>query len=143
MTLFNRKDSHSIVKETEWVIERYPQKMTHQDMAVRALFEYCLMNSYYAEGDIQSTIEMGRLILSYIDDEIKASNNGNSYLAEIRKSAQQALCLGQNRGPVRNTKTFGRNEKVKVKYVSTGEIEVKKYKYVEEDLRRGNCVLVG
>lgn len=141
MTLFDKRDYHTIVRNTEWITERYPEKMTYQDMAVRALFEYCLMNSYYAEGDIQSAIEIGRLILSYIDDAIKASKNG-TYLTEIRKSVQQVLYLGKSREPVRSAKTFGRNERVKVKYVNTGEIEVKKYKYIEEDLREGNCVLV-
>lgn len=100
------------------------------------------MNSYYAIGDIQSTVETGRLILSYIDDEIKASDNGSTYLSEIKKSAQQVLYFGKSREPVRNTKTFGRNERVKVKYAKTGEIVIKKYKHVEEDLRRGNCVMI-
>ena len=66
----------------------------------------------------------------------------NTYLTEIRKSAQRAMFLEKRREPVRNTKTFGRNEKVKVKYTNTSEVQVKKYKYVEEDLRKGNCVLI-
>ena len=142
MTQFNKKDYRAIVRNTEWVIERYPRKMTHQDLAIRALFEYCLMNSYYAEGDIQSTIEIGRLILSYIDDVIKANNNSITYLTEIRNSAQKTLFLGENREPLRSTKTFRRNDKVKVRYVNSGATAVRKYKYVEEDLKLGNCVLV-
>ena len=39
-------------------------------------------------------------------------------------------------------KTYGRNDRVKVKYLQSGSVEVKKFKHVEYDLKIGRCIVV-
>lgn len=139
-SLLERKQYKDLCK-LDWVIERYPSSLSHQDTIGRSLIEYALLVSYYVEADIISALTMGRLILSYIDDEIKVSEGRDKKtLTQIKEVAQNALFTFQERH--KNIKVYGRNEKVKVRYLQTQKIEIMKYKQVERDLEKGNCIII-
>lgn len=142
-TLLEVKQYHSIIHNLDWIIERYSVNMPHADMANRSLIDYSLLLSYYHEGDVKSVLDMGRMILSYIDEEIpSATGRTRDNLKQIKQTAKDMISSVIPQEPIRNTKTYGRNEKVKVKYLNKGIIEVKKYKLVESDLQKGICVIV-
>ena len=99
--------------------------------------------SYYSIRDGKSVIEIANLILSYIDDEIaKATDKNKETLQRVKGNAQQALSLYRHREPIRSTKTYGRNERVLVRYGNSNQVVEKKYKQVEEDLALGYCIII-
>lgn len=141
--LFEKKNYRSIINELDWIPDRYNESISHQDAMPRALFEYCLLMSYFTIGDRTHAHDMATLILSYIEEEIKLVTERNrDTLTQIRDAARQTLSMLRSREPIRNMKTYGRNEHVKVRYLQNGSLEIKKYKQVEEDLKKGRCIIV-
>ena len=141
--LFDKKNYDSIINELDWILDRYDDSISHQDAVPRALFEYCLLISYYSTGDRSHAHDMATLILSYIEEEIKlASERNKDTLTQVRDAARQVLAILRSREPVRNVKSYGRNDRVRVKYLQNGSVEVKKYKHVEDDLKNGRCIVV-
>ena len=99
--------------------------------------------SYYQNGDRKSLSGIANSILSYIDDEIESSDGNNKIaLQQVKKNAIQALSLSRNREPIRNEKSYGRNDRVKVKYIQTGQVVEKKYKQIESDITSGRCIII-
>ena len=138
-----KKNYDSIINELDWILDRYDDSISHQDAVPRALFEYCLLISYYSTGDRSHAHDMATLILSYIEEEIKlASERNKDTLTQVRDAARQVLAILRSREPVRNVKSYGRNDRVRVKYLQNGSVEVKKYKHVEDDLKNGRCIVV-
>ena len=141
--LFEKKNYRSIINELDWIPDRYNESISHQDAVPRALFEYCLLISYFTIGDRTHAHDMATLILSYIEEEIKLVTERNrDTLTQIRDAARQTLSMLRSREPIRNMKTYGRNEHVKVRYLQNESVETKKYKQVEEDLKKGRCIIV-
>jgi len=141
--LFEQKKYRAIINELDWIPDCYNDGIGHQDAVPRALFEYCLLMSYFTEGDRTHAHDMASLILSHIEDETKGTTERNQdTLIQVRDAARQVLARLRSREPVRSVKTFGRNERVKVRYLQTGNVEIKKYKQVEDDIMRGRCVVV-
>lgn len=141
--LFEQKNYRSIINELDWIPDRYNESISHQDSVPRALFEYCLLMSYFTIGDRVHAHDMATLILSYIEEEIKlVSERNKDTLTQVRDAALQILSMLRSREPIRNMKTYGRNEHVKVKYLQSGRVEVKKYKQVEDDLKNGFCIVI-
>ncbi len=142
-SLLEEKKVAEISKELDWIVDRYPANFAHQDAVTRALFEYALLLSYYSLRDKKSLIETANLIMSYIDDEIEIANEKNKLtLQQVRDSAQQTLSVFTFREPVRTRTKYGRNDRVKVRYINSNKVEVKKYKLVEADLADGRCIIV-
>lgn len=142
-TLMGRKEYSVIASQLDWIIDRYPSSFTKQEIAIRALFEYALLYSFYVNSDKKSALEVGNLILSYIDEEIAtATEKGRDTLKRVKENTQVILAEMSPKEPVRSTKTYGRNEWVKVRYIQTDVIVKKKYKLVEDELESGRCVLV-
>ena len=143
MAFLEDNKATGISKELDWIIERYPSKLGHQDAFSRAIFEYTLLVSYYQNGDRKSLSGIANSILSYIDDEIESSDGNNKIaLQQVKKNAIQALSLSKNREPIRNNKSYGRNDRVKVKYIQTGQVVEKKYKQIESDITSGRCIII-
>ena len=141
--LFEQKKYLAIIKELDWIPDRYKDNISHQDATPRALIEYSLLMSYYSTGDRNHALETSNLILSYIDEEIGLSTERNQdTLKQVRDAALQVRSILRNREPIRNTKTYGRNERVKVRYIQNGHEEIRKYKQVEDDLKKGRCVII-
>jgi hypothetical protein len=142
-SLMEKKDYHTLLNELSWVSNRYPTTFSHQDMVTRALFEYTLLMSSYRASDLKAALWYGKQILSYIDDEIvQATDRNKVNLTQVKEIAQTIVSDLMPRKPVRVDKKIGRNDKVKVRYVQTNQIVVKKYKQVESDLEKGLCILV-
>jgi tetratricopeptide (TPR) repeat protein len=143
LSLLEEKKTTDISKELDWIIDRYPTQFTHQDAVPRAVFEYALLVSYYTIGDGKSTVEIAKLILTYIDDEISRANESNKVtLQQVKKNALQALSIYRNRKPVRMPKKYGRNDRITVKYLGSNQVIENKYKYLEKDIVEGLCVIV-
>lgn len=143
MNLLEENRTAEISKELDWIIERYPSTFGHQEAFSRAIFEYTLLVSYYKKGDNKSLSGIAKGILSYIDDEIaSASDNNKISLQQVKKNAVQALSISRNREPIRNNKSYGRNDRVRVKYIQTGQVVEKKYKQIENDMANGKCIIV-
>jgi hypothetical protein len=141
--LFDQKDYRSIINEFDWILDRYNESLSHQDAVPRALFEYCLLMSYFLTGDRIHAQDIATLILTYIDEEIKiASERNKDTLTQIKDAARQVLARLRSREPVRNVRTYGRNDRVKVKYLQSGSVVIKKYKQAEDDLKKGRCIVV-
>ena len=141
--LMERKDYQTLVNDLSWVPNRYSNTFSHQDMVTRALFEYSLLISSYRAADLKSALRYGKQILTYIDDEIaKSSDRNKENLTRIKEIAQSIVSDLMPHEPIRSNKKIGRNDKVKVRYVKTDQISVKKYKQVEPDIEKGLCVLV-
>lgn len=143
LNLLDENRAIELSKELDWITERYPSKLGHQDVFSRAIFEYVLLVSYYQNSDGKSLSGIANSILSYIDEEIAESGDNNKVtLQQVKKNALQALSLSRNREPVRNAKSYGRNDRVRVKYMQTGQVVEKKYKHIESDIESGICVIV-
>ena len=141
--LFEKKYYDTIINELDWILYRYDDSISHQDAVPRALFEYCLLISYYSIGDRYNAHDLATLILSYVEEDIRlASERNKDTLTQVRDAARQVLAILRSREPVRNVKTYGRNDRVKVKYLQSGSVEVKKFKHVEYDLKIGRCIVV-
>ena len=141
--LFEQKNYRAIINELDWIPDRYHEGISHQDAVTRALFEYSLLMSYYSTDDRIHAHDMANLILSYVEEEIRlASERNQDTLTQVRDAALQILSILRNREPVRSTKTYGRNERVKVRYLHDGHEDTKKYKQVEDDLKKGICIIV-
>lgn len=141
--LMEKKEYHTLINELAWISNRYPNTFSHQDMFTRALFEYTLMISSYHIADNKSALWYGKQILSYIDDEIaQASDRNKENLTQVKEIAQTIVSDLMPREPIRAGQKIGRNDKVKVRYVQTNQIAVKKYKQVESDIEKGLCMLV-
>lgn len=142
-SLLEDNKSTDISKELDWILQRYPSQFSNQDSVTRALFEYSLIVSYYTKRDGKSVIEMANLILSYIDDVIeRASDNNQSTLQRVKENALQALSMFKPQEPVHSLKSYGRNDKVRVRYIQSGTILEKKYKNIERDLSEGRCIII-
>lgn len=142
-SLFQNKEYQTLVNELDWVSDRYPNKFTQQDLITRALFEYTLLLSTYSLSDYKSALWFGKQILSYIDEPIlNTSDRIKDNLNQVKEAAQWIISEVTPRTPVHTTKTYGRNDKVKVRYVQTNQIAVRKYKYVESELEKGICILL-
>ena len=99
--------------------------------------------SYYYTGDRPHAHDIASLILSYIDDEIRlATERNKDTLTQVRDAARQVSAILRNREPVRSINSYGRNDRVKVRYLQSGSVEIKKYKQVEDDLEKGLCILI-
>ena len=141
--LLNRRNVQAIIRDLEWITERYPVNMSHQEMANRALVDYSLLMAYLSINDISSVQSMSRVILSYVDDEIPAANgNTRENLLYIKKMAIDAINSTIPQEPIRRPKTYGRNEKIRVRYIQSNLIVEKKYKYLEADLNNSLCEIV-
>lgn len=139
--LFKYKEYRNLIRDLDWVVERYPIELNHQDLEIRSLIEYCLMMSYSMLSDIKSAQSIGRLILSYIDDVIKVSRERvTGTLTQIKKAALSVFATSLE--PYKRPKTYARNERVRVRYHQSNKTEVKKYKQVERDLKDGICVII-
>lgn len=142
-SLMEKKDYNTLLNDLAWVSNRYPNTFSHQDMVTRALFEYTLLISSYRASDLKSALWYGKQILSYIDNEIaQATDRNKENLNQVKEIAQTIVSDLMPREPVRAGKKIGRNDKVRVRYVQTNQIAVKKYKLVEPDLEKGLCVIV-
>ena len=142
-SLLEENKSATISEELAWILDRYPAQLSYQDLVTRALLEYSLMVSYYAKRDIKSIIELANLILSYVDEVIEnVSEKNKSTLQRVKDNALQALAIFKPQVLVRSNKTYGRNERVRVRYTKSGIIQEKKFKVVERDIAEGRCVLI-
>ncbi len=131
------------MKELDWVPDRFAENLTEQEAVPKALVEYCLLMSYYSLSDSRHSLELSRLILSHIDDDIKQANNRNSnILSQVKEAVEQVQALLSPREPIRSQRTYGRNDRVKVRYIQSGKEEYKKYKQVKDDLSNGYCVII-
>jgi preprotein translocase subunit SecA len=71
-------------------------------------------------------------------DRSKMQEQRNDLLSQAHSDTQGP----RKKAPVRRTeKKYGRNDKIKVQY-GDGRILEKKYKFVEQDLKRGDCQVV-
>ena len=86
---------------------------------------------------------MSRVILSYVDDEISTANgNTRENLLYIKKMAIEANISTIPQEPIRHPKTYGRNERIRVRYIQSNQIVEKKFKHLEADLKNNLCVIV-
>lgn len=140
--LFEQKKYQTIIDDLDWIPDRYSDSISHQDAIPRSLLEYCLLMSYFSIGDRTHAAEMATLILSYVEEDIRLESGRNrDTLTHVRDAARQVLATQRGFEPVRNEKTYGRNDRVKVRYIQSGSVEYKKYKLVENDLRKGICII--
>ena len=143
LSLFEQKDYKTIIEQLDWIPDRYKNGISHSDSVARALFEYCLLMSYFAMGNSRRALEIAILILSYIEDELLlVSERNKDTLTQVRDSARQIISILRSRDIIRNTDSYGRNERIKVRYLQSDKVEFKKYKQVEEDLKNGLCIVV-
>lgn len=141
--MFEHKNYNAIISDLYWIPDRYQEKISHQDTVVRALFEYCLLMAYFSSSDKAHAIGVANLILSYVDDEIEfVSDRNRDTLSQVKDASLKVLSILSDRKPVRATKTYGRNERVKVRYIQSGRVEEKKFKQVEIDFMDGRCIIV-
>ena len=99
--------------------------------------------SYFTLSEIKHASEIGKMILSYVDEEICDANSHNKdTLTQVKRAAQQIVSIATPREPVRNGKTYGRNDKVLVRYINTNQVVEKKFKQIEGDLANGYCIIV-
>lgn len=142
-SLFERKAYETIVKEMDWVPDRFAEDLTEYESVPKALVEYYLLMSCYSLYYKKSALELSQLILSHIDDDINQANDKNrNTLNQIKAAANQVQALLMPREPIRSQRTYGRNDRVKVRNVQSGRMEYKKYKQIEDDLLNGFCVIV-
>ena len=83
------------------------------------------------------------MILSYVDEEMHDANVHNKdTLLQVKRAAQQIVSIATPREPVRIGKTYGRNDKVFVRYINANQVVEKKFKQIEGDLAKGYCIIV-
>jgi tetratricopeptide (TPR) repeat protein len=132
-----------ISEELDWILKKYPTQFTHQDMVTRAFLEYSLLMSYFSNRESGSMVAIANQILSYVDNVIdKANDKNRTSLQRVKENALQALQIFKRREPVRSSKSYERNDRVRVKYVDTGILKEMKFKLVEDDILEGRCVIV-
>ena len=141
--LLDNRQSLPVIQELKWIIGRYPANMGHIDMANRALVDYSLLMSFNVTYDTGSMLGISRMILSYIDKEIPVAEGiTRDNLETIRRTAHDAIAVVKPQEPINKSKSYGRNDKVKVRYYKDNSVVVKKYKYIENDLKNNLCELV-
>lgn len=142
-TLFQKKKYRQLVDELSWITDRYPDSLSHQDAVTRSLFDYALLMSYFSLSEIRLASEIGKMILSYVDEEMRDANVHNKdTLLQVKRAAQQIVSIATPREPVRIGKTYGRNDKVFVRYINANQVVEKKFKQIEGDLANGYCIIV-
>ena len=143
LQLLDNRNVQAIIRDLEWITERYPVNMSHSEMANRALVDYSLLMAYLSTNNISSVQSMSRVILSYVDDEISTANgNTRENLLYIKKMAIEANISTIPQEPIRHPKTYGRNERIRVRYIQSNQIVEKKFKHLEADLNNNLCVIV-
>lgn len=143
LQLLDNRNVQAIIRDLEWITERYPVNMSHSEMANRALVDYSLLMAYLSTNNISSVQSMSRVILSYVDDEISTANrNTRENLLYIKKMAIEANISTIPQEPIRHPKTYGRNERIRVRYIQSNQIVEKKFKHLEADLKNNLCVIV-
>lgn len=143
LQLLDNRKVQAIIRDLEWITERYPVNMSHSEMANRALVDYSLLMAYLSTNNISSVQSMSRVILSYVDDEISTANgNTRENLLYIKKMAIEANISTIPQEPIRHPKTYGRNERIRVRYIQSNQIVEKKFKHLEADLKNNLCVIV-
>lgn len=141
-TLLNRKE-FTLIKELDWVLDCYPKNMTYKDAIPRSLFEYTLMISFHKTSQPKLSVKIAQIILSHIVDDIEHTNGQNQdTLQQVKNVAETILSMNRSHEPYRSPKSYGRNDRIKVHYYQSGTIVEKKYKYLEEDLKKGLCAIV-
>ena len=143
LQLLDNRNVQAIIRDLEWITERYPVNMSHSEMANRALVDYSLLMAYLSTNDISSVQSVSRVILSYVDDEIPTANGiTRENLLYIRKMAIEANISTIPQEPIRRPKMYGRNERIRVRYIQSNQIVEKKFKHLEADLNNSLCVIV-
>lgn len=99
-----------MLPQLDWIIDRYPNTFTKQEIAIWALFEYALLYSFYVNSDKKLVLEEGNLIISYIDEEIStATEKSRDTLKRVKENTQIILAEMSPREPVCSTKSYGMN----------------------------------
>ena len=143
MHLLRCKNFGTLISELDWLPDRYPKNISYQDAVLRSMFEYCLMVAYHNMGNLKASVETAQLILSHVSDDIEHANGQNKdTLKQVKNVAENVLSMNRSHEPYRSPKGYGRNDHIKVRYHQTGAIVVKKYKYLEDDLKNGVCIIV-
>lgn len=143
MHLLRCKNFGTLISELDWLTDRYPKNISYQDAVPRSMFEYSLMIAYHNMGNLKASVEIAQLILSHVSDDIEQVTGQNKdTLKQVKNVAENVLSMNRSHEPYRSPKGYGRNDHVKVRYHQTGVIVVKKYKYLEGDLKNGVCVII-
>lgn len=138
--LFERKNFNKIINEINWIFEKYPEIFLPKDIKIRAYIEYLLLYSYYMMSDISSAKRIASIILDYIDDEITISKDQDLEILNMIKNS--AISVLRPMFPIIDNKLYGRNDRVKVKYLKSELIIEKKYKHVQQDIDDGKCIII-
>lgn len=142
LQLLDDRNVNAIIRDLEWITERYPANMSHSEMENRALLDYSLLMAYISTNNISSVQSMSRVILSYVDEEIPAANgNTRENLLYIKKMATDANISTMPQEPIKRSKTYSRNERIRVRYIQSNQIVEKKFKHLEADMNKGLCVI--
>lgn len=139
--LLNSKQYRAIIDDLSWMIDYHYDGLNHQDIKLRAYIDYALLFAYYEFADEQTVQQIAKLILSYIDDEIDTSTgNERRTLLQVKESAASVVIIPTN--PYIKKTSYRRNDRVKVQYITTNQIVEKKFKYLQQDIEEGRCVII-
>lgn len=93
-------------------------------------------NAHKTASQIISTIN------SYTDEDIRKSYF-KGHIPRIKKTSEQIIEITNTQTPPITRKSlYGRNEKVKVRYINSSVESIFKYKNVESDVASGKCIVI-
>ncbi|WP_089918334.1 AAA-like domain-containing protein [Chitinophaga rupis] len=122
------------------VKDRIPSELLINSLLIKYYEAYTNLKLKRYELARENATEV--LILSKDEKIQKQKSNllGERGLEDIRNAAEVIIKTTNSRNiPIKKSRTYGRNEFVKVKYKGTSEIIESKYKKVEKDIADGKC----
>jgi tetratricopeptide (TPR) repeat protein len=134
-----------VVFELISIGKRLKLKLSGESKDYTLLFDFFEMKY---KSQVGQTNEAKKLALSILN---QAKTNEEAYLRNplvgqtglqnIIKYCQNILSILRKNTPLQSPKKIGRNDMIKVKY-KNGEEIIAKYKKVEFDLNKGNCIII-
>lgn len=109
------------------------------------VIDHLELNIYKQTGNREICIRKAANIITLTQDPAIKTHKSNlisdTGLDFIKTNAEKVMQVYNVREPIRTTQKFGRNEIIKVRY-QDGTIIQTKYKKVEEDIRKGDCLVL-
>ncbi|MDR2654032.1 MAG: tetratricopeptide repeat protein [Mycoplasmataceae bacterium] len=145
-TLINQKQYNQSLKYIH-IINSVKNEIS-KELQINYLAIYNLeLNAHYCLKNYEIVRKKAKEILDLCNDETikkqKSNLLGDTGLETIRKNAESVLYPQiRDTQPIVVSKTYGRNDFIKVKYKDDRIIEKIKYKKVEDDINQGKCIIV-
>ncbi|CAA0080889.1 Uncharacterised protein [Zhongshania aliphaticivorans] len=91
---------------------------------------------------VEEALTIRKIISNIEKDGLPLSPSGKDNLPYIKRTTERMLISNQPiKQFIREEKKYGRNDIIKVKY-EDGRMETKKFKYVQESIKAGLCIIV-